>query len=65
MPFVQALQNKKSKAFKKVKGTESYFDKFQQTLFHILSKIEGTEIPFEHLLNFFEDSNEVALAIII
>ena len=65
LPWIEALSQKDSNASKLVKKTAECFNRFQVTLLHILSKLEGRTKPYQNLLELFYDNEEIALAILI
>jgi len=48
-----------------VKGGSSTFNKYQSSLLHILSVIEGRAVPHQGFLQIYSNNTEIALAITI
>jgi len=65
LPWVENLTDESKTVTKMVKGGCRTFDKNQTALIHMLSTLEGRQAPYTGLLEIFDDSREMALAILI
>ena len=63
-PWV-AFYMDKSYCSKMVTAPTLSFNKYQKSLMHMLSKIEKRAEPYKSLLDFFDNSEEYALAVLI
>ena len=64
-PWINQLADKDPNASKMVKGCAKVFNKNKKLLMRALSNIQGLDAPVESIMGYFDNSDEIALAVTI